>query len=262
LASLRPESGAPGGGAAAAIVGDDPDVCIADLLSGQTVLRLKGHRDFAFAAAWHPHGHLLATGNQDATTMVWDVRAPGAALAVLPARLGAVRALRWSGDGRWGGGSGCCWAVPTGARARPCDLSAPRHLGTVPAQARRRAPDPQAPPGALARRPPRHTLMRPPAHPPSPPTPPRPGSWSRRSPPTSSTSTTWTAVSRARSRRWTCSGRSPASPCRRAGRCCSSACRVRGGWGPSKASARGGRFGGGCGGPLAGVPLFRLRRLV
>jgi hypothetical protein len=100
FSTLRPESGAPGGGAAAAVVGDDPDVVIADLLSGQTALRLKGHRDFAFAAAWHPGGTLLATGNQDATTMVWDVRAPGAALAVLPARLGAVRALRWSGDGR------------------------------------------------------------------------------------------------------------------------------------------------------------------
>ncbi|GBF93182.1 hypothetical protein Rsub_05914 [Raphidocelis subcapitata] len=98
-ATLRPEGGAPGGGAAAAVVGDDPVVCLVDLLAGQTVLRLRGHKDYAFAAAWHPRGQLLATGNQDGTTMVWDVRAPGGALAVLPGRLGAIRALRWSGDG-------------------------------------------------------------------------------------------------------------------------------------------------------------------
>lgn len=101
-ATLRPESGgAPGGGAAAAVVGDDPVVCIVDLLAGRTALRLKGHRDYAFAAAWHPGGSYLATGNQDGTTMVWDVRAPGAALAAMPGQLGAVRALRWSADGRF-----------------------------------------------------------------------------------------------------------------------------------------------------------------
>jgi WD40 repeat protein len=102
FSTLRPDGGgAPGGGAAAAVVGDDPEVCLVDLLAGTTVLKLKGHRDFAFAAAWHPRGQLLATGNQDGTTMVWDVRAPGGALAVLPGRLGAIRSLRWSADGGW-----------------------------------------------------------------------------------------------------------------------------------------------------------------
>jgi WD40 repeat protein len=99
FASLRPDAGAPGCNPTAAVVGDDPVVSIVDLSSSQTVMRLGGHRDFAFAAAWHPGGQLLATGNQDGTTMVWDVRAPGRALSVLGGRLGAVRALRWSPDG-------------------------------------------------------------------------------------------------------------------------------------------------------------------
>ena len=99
FASLRPERGAPGAGALAAVAGDDPAIALVDLLSGQVAGRLIGHRDYAFAAAWHPGGTLLATGNQDGTSMVWDLRSPGGALSVLPARLGAVRALRWSPDG-------------------------------------------------------------------------------------------------------------------------------------------------------------------
>jgi WD40 repeat protein len=62
------------GGSLAAVVGDDPDTSLADLSSGLTVMTLKGHRDFSFAAAWHPGGHLLATGNQ-----VRGLPAPGGA---------------------------------------------------------------------------------------------------------------------------------------------------------------------------------------
>lgn len=40
------------------------------VFAGMTVSKLEGHADFSFAAAWHPGGHLLATGNQDTTTLV------------------------------------------------------------------------------------------------------------------------------------------------------------------------------------------------
>jgi hypothetical protein len=50
------------------------------------VARLHGHRDFSFAAAWHPGGVLLASGNQDATALLWDVRRTAEPLTRLAGR--------------------------------------------------------------------------------------------------------------------------------------------------------------------------------
>ena len=47
-----------------AVVGDYPVAQLTDLKSGKPVAALKGHLDYSFAAAWHPEGNLLATGNQ------------------------------------------------------------------------------------------------------------------------------------------------------------------------------------------------------
>jgi len=82
-----------------AVVGDDRDVHLHDTSSGRPVLSLKGHLDWSFAVSWHPNGNLLATGNQDCTTRIWDVRSPGEALDVLPSQMGSVRACRFSPDG-------------------------------------------------------------------------------------------------------------------------------------------------------------------
>ena len=49
---------------ALAVVGDDPAALLLDPGSGRVAARLKGHADYSFAAAWHPGGVLLATGNQ------------------------------------------------------------------------------------------------------------------------------------------------------------------------------------------------------
>ena len=38
---------------------------------------------------------------QDTTTRIWDIRQPGKSLAVLSGRMGAVRSLRFSSDGRF-----------------------------------------------------------------------------------------------------------------------------------------------------------------
>lgn len=62
-------------------------------------MRLRGHADFSFAAAWHPDGNVVATGNQDLSTRVFDIRRPSRPLAVLKAHIGAVRSLRFSADG-------------------------------------------------------------------------------------------------------------------------------------------------------------------
>jgi WD40 repeat protein len=44
---------------------------------------------------------VVATGNQDRTCRLWDVRNPSEALAVLEGRIGAVRGLKFSPDGRF-----------------------------------------------------------------------------------------------------------------------------------------------------------------
>lgn len=90
----------PRGGRLLCAVGDDPVAQLLDPRSGRSVGQLSGHVDYSFAAAWHPDGMVVATGNQDRSTRVYDLRAPAAPLALLRANIGAVRALRFSPDGR------------------------------------------------------------------------------------------------------------------------------------------------------------------
>lgn len=60
---------------------------------------LKGHLDYSFSCAWHPTGHILATGNQDTTCRLWDIRYPSESLAVLKGNMGAIRGIKFSPDG-------------------------------------------------------------------------------------------------------------------------------------------------------------------
>eukprot|EP00743_Colponemidia_sp_Colp-15_P008778 GILK01009578.1.p1 GENE.GILK01009578.1~~GILK01009578.1.p1 ORF type:complete len:454 (-),score=51.25 GILK01009578.1:335-1657(-) len=80
-------------------VGDSTDAYIADIETGQTITTLQGHVDYGFASAWHPHGLLVATGNQDMTCRIWDIRHCRSSLAVLGGRLGAIRSIHFSDDG-------------------------------------------------------------------------------------------------------------------------------------------------------------------
>ncbi|KAK1302372.1 hypothetical protein QJS10_CPB12g01213 [Acorus calamus] len=84
-----------------AILGDSPNCLIADPQSGKVIGNLKGHLDYSFASAWHPDGHVLATGNQDTTCRLWDVRKLSESFAVLRGRMGAIRAINFSSDGRF-----------------------------------------------------------------------------------------------------------------------------------------------------------------
>jgi len=112
----------PAGAHLVAIAGDDKDCLLLDLRvaapaagvvpRSRVVATLRGHATYAFATGWHPGGVLLATGSQDRTTRVWDVRTLGGpagggaarvasrCMAVLPARQGPVRSLRFSACGR------------------------------------------------------------------------------------------------------------------------------------------------------------------
>ncbi|KAK4801436.1 hypothetical protein SAY86_021923 [Trapa natans] len=85
-----------------AVLGDNKDCLIADAESGKTISTLKGHLDYSFASAWHPDGRILATGNQDTTCRLWDIRnLSQSMMAVLKGRMGAIRALKFTSDGRF-----------------------------------------------------------------------------------------------------------------------------------------------------------------
>eukprot|EP00252_Welwitschia_mirabilis_P025194 TRINITY_DN777_c0_g1_i12.p1 TRINITY_DN777_c0_g1~~TRINITY_DN777_c0_g1_i12.p1 ORF type:complete len:338 (+),score=27.71 TRINITY_DN777_c0_g1_i12:1867-2880(+) len=83
------------------VLGDSEDCLIADTKTGKTVGTLKGHLDYSFSSAWHPNGYLVATGNQDTTCRLWDVRKTSSSVAVLKGRMGAIRSIRFSSDGRF-----------------------------------------------------------------------------------------------------------------------------------------------------------------
>lgn len=84
-----------------AVLGDSIDCLIADAKTGKVIENLKGHSDYSFASAWHPDGHILATGNQDTTCRLWDVRNLSESLAVLKGRMAAIRGVKFSEDGHF-----------------------------------------------------------------------------------------------------------------------------------------------------------------
>ncbi|CAL5054634.1 unnamed protein product [Urochloa decumbens] len=88
-------------GKVAVIVGDDPDGLLIDAKSGEVLHSMKGHRDYSFASAWSPDGLTFATGNQDKTCRIWDVRHLSKSVHVLRGNLGAIRSIRFTSDGRF-----------------------------------------------------------------------------------------------------------------------------------------------------------------
>ncbi|KAK8681251.1 hypothetical protein V6N13_053657 [Hibiscus sabdariffa] len=83
------------------VVGDHLDGLLVDSQNGKTVASVVGHRDYSFASAWHPDGRIFATGNQDKTCRVWDIRNLSMPVATLKGNLGAVRSIRFSSDGQF-----------------------------------------------------------------------------------------------------------------------------------------------------------------
>ncbi|KAG9448851.1 hypothetical protein H6P81_008816 [Aristolochia fimbriata] len=83
------------------IVGDNPDGILVDSRTGKTISPLCGHLDFSFASAWHPDGRTFATGNQDKTCRIWDVRNLSESVAALKGNLGAIRSIRFTSDGQF-----------------------------------------------------------------------------------------------------------------------------------------------------------------
>lgn len=83
------------------ILGDSADCLVFDSNTGKVISTLNGHLDYSFSSAWHPNGQILATGNQDTTCRLWDIRNISESLAVLKGNMGAIRALKFTSDGRF-----------------------------------------------------------------------------------------------------------------------------------------------------------------
>ncbi|VYS48095.1 unnamed protein product [Arabidopsis thaliana] len=84
-----------------AVLGDSTECLISDSHSEKVISSLRGHKDYSFASAWHPNGLILATGNQDTTCRLWDIRNPSESFAVLKGNMGAIRGLKFTPEGRF-----------------------------------------------------------------------------------------------------------------------------------------------------------------
>uniref|UniRef100_A0A0D3H049 Uncharacterized protein n=2 Tax=Oryza TaxID=4527 RepID=A0A0D3H049_9ORYZ len=84
-----------------AVLGDHEDGLVVDPKCGKAIGALKGHLDYSFASAWHPDGNILATGSQDTTCRLWDIRNLSESVAVLGGRMGSIRCIKFSSDGRF-----------------------------------------------------------------------------------------------------------------------------------------------------------------
>lgn len=87
-----------------AIVGDNCYPWIVNAETGERIFRLPDHKDYGFACAWSPDGRNVATGNQDGTVQIFDVRSLGEPLQphILATEIGGVRCMAFSpvGSGR------------------------------------------------------------------------------------------------------------------------------------------------------------------
>ncbi|XP_023894273.1 uncharacterized WD repeat-containing protein C2A9.03 [Quercus suber] len=58
-------------------------------------------QNYSFASTWHLDGHSFATGNQDKTCQVWDIRKLSSPIAILKGNLGATESIHFSSDGQF-----------------------------------------------------------------------------------------------------------------------------------------------------------------
>ncbi|XP_075512036.1 putative WD repeat-containing protein C2A9.03 isoform X2 [Primulina tabacum] len=83
------------------VVGDDCDGILFDTHNRKKIASIVGHLDYSFACAWHPNGRIFATGNQDKTCRVWDLRKLSMPVAILKGNIGAFRSIHFSKDGKF-----------------------------------------------------------------------------------------------------------------------------------------------------------------
>ncbi|KAI9030132.1 hypothetical protein CLU79DRAFT_734208 [Phycomyces nitens] len=82
-------------------VGDSTKTVVADINNGSEIFSIDEHHDFSFSCCWSPDGRTFATGNQDKTTRVYDIRNTSRSLHLLSGKVGAIRSLQYSNDGKY-----------------------------------------------------------------------------------------------------------------------------------------------------------------
>ena len=81
------------------VVGDAQYGLIMATDENDVVSRLDGHEHDCFAAAWG--GHIIATGSQDLSTKLYDIRKANKAFASIPSAYGPPRSLAFTSDNRY-----------------------------------------------------------------------------------------------------------------------------------------------------------------
>ena len=81
-----------------ALVHDGSDTWITNADTGEILVKLKAHTDFAFACAWSPCTRYLATGAEDGQTVIWDARNWSRPLKELGSVMSCPRSLHFTDD--------------------------------------------------------------------------------------------------------------------------------------------------------------------
>lgn len=84
------------------VVGDDSQGVLCDIRANQPFATLIGHLDHLFGVDISSDGISIATGSQDRTTRIYDMRKlgnPSNSIVCLHANVGPIRTVRYSSDG-------------------------------------------------------------------------------------------------------------------------------------------------------------------
>lgn len=91
---------------------DHKDCHIVSYDTGEVLFKLRGHQDFSFGLDWHPtNGYIVATGNQDMSIRVWDLRKASDSIVTplksLKGIMASVLNVQFSSNGEFLMGSEC-----------------------------------------------------------------------------------------------------------------------------------------------------------
>ncbi|KAJ1420967.1 WD40/YVTN repeat-like-containing domain superfamily [Sesbania bispinosa] len=94
--SLRPKNGDM-----LVVVGDSTEGKLVDPETGMTIAPLPGHTGDSKTAAWHPDGCFFATGSEDRTCRLWDIRNMKTDVVLLKGNMGGINSIRFTSDGQF-----------------------------------------------------------------------------------------------------------------------------------------------------------------